>query len=99
MTIHFAETAPAVGGLYNLGSGQANTWITLARAIFSALNRAPSIEFIEMPELLRGKYQYFTRADVSKLRRAGYTAQLTALDDAVKDYVQGYLMTGKKLGD
>jgi len=99
MTIHFAETAPTAGGLYNLGSGEANTWLTLTRAIFAALSREPAIEFIDLPETLRGKYQYFTQADVSKLRSTGYTRPMTPLSEAVRDYVQSYLMTGRKLGD
>jgi ADP-L-glycero-D-manno-heptose 6-epimerase len=99
MTIHFAERATGSGGLYNLGSGEANTWLTLARAIFAALGREASIEFIDMPEILRGKYQYYTRADISKLRGTGYDRPMTPLVEAVRDYVQGYLVTGKKLGD
>lgn len=99
MTIHFADTATTAGGLYNLGSGEANTWLTLAGAIFSALGRPPKIDFIEMPEVLRGKYQYFTQADVSKLRGTGYTKAITPLIDAVRDYVQHHLVPGKKLGD
>jgi ADP-L-glycero-D-manno-heptose 6-epimerase len=99
MTIHFAETATGAGGLYNLGSGEANTWLTLARAIFSAQGREPQIEFIEMPEVLRGKYQYYTKADISKLRGTGYTKPVTPLAEAVRDYVQNYLATGRKLGD
>lgn len=99
MTLHFAEKATTSGGLYNLGSGEANTWLTLARAIFAALGRDPSIEFIDMPEVLRGKYQYYTRADISKIRSTGYARPMTPLVEAVRDYVQGYLATGKKLGD
>lgn len=99
MTIHFAEKATSAGGLYNLGSGEANTWVTLARAIFAALGRDPQIEFIEMPEVLRGKYQYFTKADISKLRATGYDRPLTPLQEAVRDYVQAYMVPGKKLGD
>ncbi|MGC4073056.1 MAG: ADP-glyceromanno-heptose 6-epimerase [Nibricoccus sp.] len=99
MTLHFAEKATGSGGLYNLGSGEANTWLTLARAIFSALGRDPSIEFIDMPEVLRGKYQYYTRADISKIRSTGYARPMTPLVEAVRDYVQGYLATGKKLGE
>jgi ADP-L-glycero-D-manno-heptose 6-epimerase len=98
MTLHFAEKAPNVGGLYNLGSGEANTWLTLTRAIFSALGREPKIEFIEMPEVLRGKYQYFTQADITKLRATGYDRSMTPLGEAVRDYVQGYLVPDKKLG-
>ena len=99
MTLHFAEKAPQAGGLYNLGSGQANTWLTLTRAIFTALGREPKIDFIEMPEVLRGKYQYYTQADVAKLRATGYARAMTPLNEAVKDYVQGYLVPGKKLGE
>ena len=99
MTLHFAEKAPAAGGLFNLGSGEANSWLTLTRAIFSALGREPKIEFIDMPEVLRGKYQYFTQAAVEKLRETGYSRKMTPLAEAVKDYVLGYLVPGKKLGD
>ena len=98
MTLHFAERATTAGGLYNLGSGEANTWLTLTRAIFAALGREPAIDFIEMPEMLRGKYQYFTLADVSKLRATGYTRAMTPLPAAVRDYVQNYLAPGTKLG-
>jgi len=99
MTLHFAETAPAASGLYNLGSGEANTWLTLTRAIFAALNRDPKIQFIDMPEILRNKYQYYTCADISKLRATGYTKPLTPLPEAVRNYVQNYLVTSKKLGE
>lgn len=101
MTLHFAEhpQGVAAGGLYNLGSGEANTWLTLTRAIFAALGRAPLIDFIDMPEVLRGKYQYFTRADILKLRNTGYARPMTPLADAVRDYVQNYLGPGKKLGE
>jgi len=99
MTIHFADTAIGAGGLYNLGSGEANTWITLAESIFFSLDRRPKIDFIEMPAVLRGKYQYYTKADISKLRSTGYTQTVTPLADAVRDYVQNHLVPGKKLGD
>jgi ADP-L-glycero-D-manno-heptose 6-epimerase len=99
MTIHFAESASASGGLFNLGSGEANTWLTLAGGIFAALNRPANIEFIEMPDVLRGKYQYYTKADISKLRAAGYAKPVTPLSEAVRDYVQNYLVPAKKLGD
>jgi len=99
MTLHFAESATAVGGLYNLGSGEANTWLTLTRAIFSALKRDPAIDFIDMPEALRGKYQYYTKADITKLRGTGYKRPMTPLAEAVRDYVQNYLVPGRKLGE
>lgn len=99
MTLHFAETAQTAGGLFNLGSGEANTWLALTRAIFAAMKREPAIEFIDMPEVLRGKYQYFTKADITKLRDTGYQRPMTPLADAVQEYVQGYLATGRKLGE
>jgi ADP-L-glycero-D-manno-heptose 6-epimerase len=100
MTLHFAQGPGAsAGGLYNLGSGEANTWLTLTRAIFAALGREPQIDFIDMPEVLRGKYQYYTRADIAKLRGTGYARAMTPLADAVKDYVQNYLGPQKKLGE
>ena len=98
MTIHLAETADA-GGLYNLGSGEANSWNALATAIFAALGRAPRIEYIPMPEELRAKYQYFTQADIAKLRGAGYARPITPLADAVADYIGQYLVPGRGLGD
>jgi ADP-L-glycero-D-manno-heptose 6-epimerase len=101
MTLHFAEhpLGKTAGGLYNLGSGQANTWLTLTRAIFAALGRDPAIDFIDMPEVLRGKYQYFTQADTAKLRATGYTRPMTLLADSVRDYVQNHLVPAKKLGE
>lgn len=99
MTIHFAEAGRHAGGLFNLGSGKANTWVTLANAIFRALNRPAAIDFIEMPEGLRDKYQYFTQAEIGKLRESGFTKEITSLENAVRDYVQNYLVPGKKLGE
>jgi ADP-L-glycero-D-manno-heptose 6-epimerase len=97
-TLHLAEHANG-GGLFNIGSGEPRTWIDLANALFKALSLPPKVEFIEMPETLRPKYQYFTCADIRKLRAAGYSTPFTPLDDAVADYVQQYLMTGAFLGD
>jgi ADP-L-glycero-D-manno-heptose 6-epimerase len=98
ITVSLAESLEG-GGLFNIGSGEANTWLSLAHALFSALHVAPRIEFIDMPDELRGKYQYFTRADITKLRRSGYTRPLTRLEDAVRDYVQNYLLPDRSLGD
>ncbi|MBL0938370.1 MAG: ADP-glyceromanno-heptose 6-epimerase [Gemmatimonadaceae bacterium] len=98
MTLHLAMT-PTAGGLYNIGSGDANTWVSLTSALFGALDRAPSIEFIDMPMSIRDKYQYHTQAEIAKLRTAGYTAPVTPLADAVRDYVQGYLLNDQRLGD
>ncbi|WP_395737679.1 ADP-glyceromanno-heptose 6-epimerase [Prosthecobacter sp.] len=98
MTLHLAET-PAAGGLFNLGSGKAHTWVELATAIFTALGKAPNIEFIDMPEHLQSKYQYYTCADIAKLRGSGFDTEITSLTEAVRDYVQGYLVPDKRLGD
>ncbi len=98
MTLHLASE-PLASGLYNLGSGQAHTWVQLVQAIFAALGKAPNIEFVEMPEHLKSKYQYYTCADVSKLIKSGYKQPLFTLADAVRDYVQGYLIGDKRLGD
>lgn len=98
MTLHLAETETA-GGLYNVGAGVARTWVDLANALFSALNLPPNIEFIEMPESIRNQYQYYTCADISKIRETGYTAPTTSLEDAVQDYSVNYLKTHSRLGE
>jgi ADP-L-glycero-D-manno-heptose 6-epimerase len=99
MTLFFAEKGSRANGLFNLGSGEANTWLTLAGDIFGALGRPPNVEFIEMPEGLRAKYQYYTRADISKLRAAGYDRPVTPLAAAVTDYVANYLVPVRRLGE
>ena len=96
MTLHLAAT-PKANGLFNIGSGAARTWLDLARAVFAALKRKPKIEFIEMPEAIRDKYQYFTEANLARLRAAGYTAPVTSLEDAVSDYVRNYLVPDQRL--
>jgi ADP-L-glycero-D-manno-heptose 6-epimerase len=96
MTLHLAASKRA-GGLFNIGSGKARTWLDLARAVFAALKRKPKIEFIEMPEVIRDKYQYFTQANLARLRAAGYTAPVTPLEDAVSDYVRHYLVPDQRL--
>ena len=90
VTLHFALNSQ-VSGLLNCGGGVARSWLDLARALFSAMGRTPDIRFIEMPESLREKYQYFTRADDAKLRRAGYAKTFLSLEEGVKDYVKTYL--------
>lgn len=97
MTLHLA-THPEAGGLYNVGSGEARTWLELADALFAALGREPEIEFIEMPDALRARYQYYTRADISRLRSTGYDAPVTPLGDAVRDYAVEYLIPDRRLG-
>jgi len=96
MTLHLATT-PAANGIFNIGSGVARTWNALARAVFAALGREPRIEYIEMPESIRDKYQYFTQADIGKLRAAGYDQPITSLEDAVRDYLVDYLVPGRTI--
>jgi ADP-L-glycero-D-manno-heptose 6-epimerase len=69
----------------------ARTWIDLAQALFAAIGTQPDIRFIEMPEILRGKYQYFTQAEVGKLRQAGYQKTFTSLENGIGDYVRSHL--------
>jgi len=97
-TVHLAESVDG-GGLYNIGSGVANTWLNLGESIFRALGLPPQINFIDMPDSLRGKYQYFTCADVAKLHQTGFTRRTTPLGEAVEDYVKNYLQPGIRLGD
>jgi ADP-L-glycero-D-manno-heptose 6-epimerase len=84
----FLVEHPETGGLFNCGTGKARTWNDLARAVFKALGRPVDIRYIEMPAKLRGKYQYFTQADMAKLRAAGYDAPFLDLEEAVADYVR-----------
>jgi ADP-L-glycero-D-manno-heptose 6-epimerase len=97
MTIHLAITRTA-NGIFNLGSGQARTWIDLANAVFAALARPSQIDFIEMPEVIRDKYQYFTRANIEKLEKTGYQGPKFTLEQAVADYVQNYLVPHRHMG-
>ncbi len=82
---------PRVNGLFNAGSGRARTFLDLAAATFQAMGKAPRIEFIDMPEDIRDRYQYFTEAPMDKLRAAGYDRPATSLEEGVRDYVQNYL--------
>ena len=79
-------------GLYNLGTGKARTFEDLVKATFTAMDKEPHIEYIDMPADIRDKYQYFTEASMNKLRSAGYTDNFYSLEDGVKDYVVNYLL-------
>jgi len=81
-------------GLYNLGTGTARTFADLARSTFAAMDMPVQIEFIDTPEDIRDTYQYFTEADMSKLRSAGYDRPFYSLEDGITDYVRGYLSAG-----
>jgi ADP-L-glycero-D-manno-heptose 6-epimerase len=90
VTLFFHDN-PSASGIFNCGTGQARSWIDLGNAVFKAMNIDPRIEFVEMPEIIKDKYQYHTEADTTKLRGAGYSQAFTSLEDAVADYVQNYL--------
>jgi ADP-L-glycero-D-manno-heptose 6-epimerase len=83
--------SPGVNGLFNLGSGQARSFADLAAATFHAAGHAPSIVYHDMPQSIRDKYQYFTQAQMGRLREAGYAAPFTSLEEGVNDYVRAYL--------
>ena len=83
---------PGVNGIYNLGTGKARSWNDLANAMFDAMNKQRNIIYIDMPENVRKQYQYFTEAEMSKLRAAGYSKPFQSLEDSVKDYARSYLM-------
>ncbi len=94
--VYYFLKHPNKTGIYNIGTGSAKTWNDLANALFSALGMKPNTEYFDMPEVLRGKYQYFTQADPGKLKKAAPRHKFFSLKDAVKDYV-GYLESGTYL--
>ena len=87
---------PKVSGIFNVGSGKAESFRDLIGAMFAALGRAPAIHYVDMPDGIRNSYQYFTQAPVENLRRAGYNAGFTPLAEAVKRYVVSYLDTADR---
>ncbi len=89
-TLLLAEESDA-GGLYNVGSGRATTWLRLITAVFTALGRTPAIDFVPMPRQIAGAYQYSTCATLGRLHGAGFTREIPAIEDSVADYVQEYL--------
>lgn len=97
MTLFFLDNKDK-NGLFNIGSGKARTWNDLVTAIFNAMSKPVNIEYIELPEHLTEKYQYFTEANLSKLKSAGYAKSLFSLEEGVTDYVQNYLLKSKYVG-
>ncbi len=81
-----------INGIYNVGSGKARSFYDLVVAVFRAMEREPVIEYFDMPSAIRGKYQYFTQAEMQKLREAGYECEITSLEQGISDYVKNYLM-------
>lgn len=86
-------------GIYNIGSGRAETWNSLAAAIFDALELPQNIEYVDMPEHFRDRYQYYTKAPMDKFRALGYRREAASLNNAVTDYIRNYLLPGRHLGD
>lgn len=82
-------------GIYNLGTGKARSFNSLVKAVFSSLNIQENIEYIDMPKDISDKYQYYTQANMEKLRKAGYSKDFYSLEDGVADYVKNYLITSK----
>lgn len=98
MVLHLFNCSRA-GGLYNIGSGKAETWNSLGKAVFDALGKEINIEYIDMPEHLKDRYQYYTKAEMDKFYSTGYSREIMSLQEAVRDYVVNYLLPGKYLGD
>ncbi|HZV62046.1 MAG TPA: NAD-dependent epimerase/dehydratase family protein, partial [Methylophilaceae bacterium] len=91
IVVHFLING-GKSSIYNVGTGQARAFKDLAMAVMTSMGKKPSITYIDMPQDLHGKYQYFTQANIAKLRAAGYTAPFHTLEDGVSDYVQNYLV-------
>lgn len=89
--IEFLLQSPEVSGVFNAGSGQARSFDDLAKATFAAAGKAPSIEYVDMPEAIRDRYQYFTQARMDRIRAAGFEGQSTPLEEGVRRYVQNFL--------
>lgn len=98
MTIYCMET-PAVAGVYNIGSGKANTWNEMAKAMFAAVDRPADIRYIDMPSALVDQYQYFTQAEMGKLTATGYKKALRPLAEAIDEYITGYLLRDRHMGE
>jgi len=90
ITLFFLEH-PKLNGIFNVGTGIPRSWNDLAKAVFSALGTNPKIEYVDMPYEIRDKYQYFTKAEMDKIRKSGYTKPTLSLEEAVKDYILNYL--------
>ena len=97
MTLFFLDKKNK-NGLFNVGSGKARTWNDLVTAIFTAMEKPVNIDYIELPEHLAEKYQYFTEAKLEKIKKAGYSNSITSLEEGVTDYVKNYLLKDKYFG-
>ncbi|HPN37554.1 MAG TPA: ADP-glyceromanno-heptose 6-epimerase [Melioribacteraceae bacterium] len=97
MTLYFLENRD-IHGVFNIGTGISRTWNDLVTAIFNSLNLPVNIEYIDMPDYLKGKYQYYTKADNTKLLNAGYNNKIYSLEEGVNDYVKNYLLKEQYVG-
>ena len=98
MTLHFYKNKN-INGLFNVGTGKVRTWVDLVTAVFNAVGKPVKIEFIDMPAELREKYQYFTEANIDKIRYIGYNNDISSLEDGITDYVKNYLLLDKYLDE
>jgi ADP-L-glycero-D-manno-heptose 6-epimerase len=96
MTMFFLDN-PCANGIYNVGSGRATAWNTVARAMFAAAGKPVKIEYVPIPESIRDRYQYYTCADLAKLRRAGCAHECAGVEEGISDYIQNYLEPGRHL--
>jgi ADP-L-glycero-D-manno-heptose 6-epimerase len=94
--VRWLMQTPQVSGIFNVGTGKARTFRDLITALFRALGREPKIEYVDMPDNIRGQYQYFTQASVENLLRAGYNGGFTSLEDGVSRYVTRFLNTADR---
>jgi ADP-L-glycero-D-manno-heptose 6-epimerase len=90
ITLFFMDK-PRINGIFNVGKAEPRSWNELAKAVFAAMGKEPKIEYVEMPESIRNQYQYYTCADMTKLKKAGYNKQTTRLENAIADYVCNYI--------
>lgn len=97
MTMHFLDK-PDKNGIFNVGAGKARTWNDLVKSMFNSVGKPVNIEYINLPEHLADKYQYFTEANLSKIKATGYSQPTTTLEDGVDDYVKNYLLKAGYLG-
>ena len=93
MTLYFMQNK-IVSGIYNIGTGESNSFNDFIKPIFKTLDMKENFEYFEMPEILKEKYQYYTKADTGKLKSVGYKKEITPINKAVEDYVANYLNTG-----
>jgi len=97
MTLHFLDNKN-INGLFNIGSGKARTWNDLVTALFRAMDKPVNIEYVDLPDHLADKYQYFTEAKLSKLKSTDYKKEIFSIEKAISDYVREYLLEEKYLG-